>query len=50
MSVRRAITEKEGIYFITFTCKKWLPLFELTNSYDAVYKWFENLKPKGHLK
>jgi REP element-mobilizing transposase RayT len=48
MSVRRAIAEKDGIYFITFTCKNWLPLFELTNSYDAVYKWFDHLKTKGH--
>jgi REP element-mobilizing transposase RayT len=48
MSVRRAITEKDGIYFITFTCKSWLPLFEQTNSYNAVYKWFDHLKSNGH--
>ncbi len=48
MSVRRAIAEKDGIYFITFTCKNWLPLLELTNSYDAVYKWFDYLKANGH--
>ena len=48
MSVRRAIAERDGIYFITFTCKNWLPLFELTNSYDAVYKWFDHLKANGH--
>jgi hypothetical protein len=48
MSVRRAIPEKDGIYFITFTCKDWLPLFELSNSYDTVYKWFDHLKSKGH--
>ena len=48
MSVRRAIAEKDGIYFITFTCKNWLPLFDLTNSYDAVYKWFDHLKTNGH--
>jgi hypothetical protein len=48
MSVRRAIAEKDGIYFITFTCKDWLPLFELTQSYDAVYKWFDYLRDKGH--
>jgi REP element-mobilizing transposase RayT len=30
-------------YFITFTCYKWLPLIEDTNTYDAVYKWFDNL-------
>ena len=48
MSVRRAIIEKDGIYFITFTCKNWLPLFELTNSYDVVYKWCDHLKENGH--
>ena len=48
MSVRRAIAEKDGIYFITFTCKNWLPLFELTNSYDVVYKWCDHLKENGH--
>src|SRR3954470_12986292 len=48
MSVRREITEYDGIYFITITCSNWLPLFELTNSYDAVYKWFDHLKSKGH--
>ena len=36
MSVRRTIHETEGIYFITFTCARWLKLFELTNSYDLV--------------
>jgi len=24
MPVRKAITEKEGVYFITFTCTNWL--------------------------
>lgn len=48
MSVRRAIVEKDGICLITFTCKDWLPLFELTNSYDTIYKWFDYLKSKGH--
>jgi putative transposase len=32
-----------SIYFITFTCYKWLPLFQLTNAYDTVYKWFDHL-------
>ena len=31
-------------YFITFTCIDWIPLFETTNSYDTVYKWFGILK------
>ncbi len=32
------------MYFCTFTCYRWLPLFEMTNSYDLVYKWFHYLK------
>jgi REP element-mobilizing transposase RayT len=48
MSVKRAIVERDGIYFITFTCSNWLPLFEITNAYDAVYKWFDHLKKGGH--
>ena len=34
-------------YFVTFTCYKWLPLFELANSYKSVYNWFEIIKSKG---
>ena len=48
MSVRRAITEYDGLYFITFTCSSWLKLFEMTKGYDIVYKWFDYLKGKGH--
>jgi REP element-mobilizing transposase RayT len=36
-----------GTHFITFTCYKWKPLFELTDSYDAVYKWFDYLYSNG---
>lgn len=48
MPVRLQINERDGIFFITFTCLNWLPLFELTHSYDTVYKWFDYLKSKGH--
>jgi hypothetical protein len=48
MSVKTAIEEKDGLYFITFTCQGWLPLFDLTNSYDLVYKWFDYLKTQSH--
>ena len=49
MPVRTAIHGSEDTLFITFTCYKWLPLIEITNSYDLVYKWFDYLKTKGHL-
>jgi REP element-mobilizing transposase RayT len=48
VSVRRQIPENDGVYFITFTCARWLHLFELANAYDVVYKWFDHLKSKGH--
>jgi hypothetical protein len=48
MPVRKTIPEKDGVYFITFTCARWLPLFEITNGYNAVYKWFDVLKKSGH--
>jgi REP element-mobilizing transposase RayT len=47
MSIHTTI-EKPGIYFITFTCHNWIPLIEITNSYDLVYKWFDVLTRKGH--
>jgi REP element-mobilizing transposase RayT len=48
MSVRKAIPDKSGIYFLTITCRGWHPLFKLTNGYDVVYRWFDHLKSKGH--
>lgn len=36
------------MYFCTFTCYKWLHLFEIINGYDLVYKWFDVLKSNGH--
>ena len=48
MPVRKAIAENNGTYFITFTCTNWLPLFELTNGYEFVYKWFIHLETSGH--
>jgi len=48
MSVKLKIPEPDGIYFITITCYKWLPLFDIADSYDAVYKWFEYLKQNNH--
>ncbi|MDL5050857.1 hypothetical protein QQ054_33195 [Oscillatoria amoena NRMC-F 0135] len=48
MSVRRAIHERGGIYFITLTCRGWHHLFSITEGYSAVYQWFDYLKSKGH--
>ena len=48
MSVKQQIIEPDGIYFITITCFKWLPLFGIADSYDVVYNWFHYLKKNGH--
>lgn len=42
-------TTQPGIYFITFTCFRWLPIIELVNGYDQVYKWFSCLERLGHI-
>ncbi len=47
MPVRKAITKKDGVYFITFTCTNWLPLFKICKAYDTVYNWFNHLKQQG---
>src|SRR5215216_3205778 len=48
MPVKQTIPYNYGIFFITATCHNWLPLIDQTNSYDAIYKWFDHLKSKGH--
>lgn len=45
MSVRSQHSYEKD-WYITVTCFEWLPLFELTNSYDLVYNWFKYLKQK----
>ena len=48
MSVRRQISDSDGIFSITFTCCNWIPLIEIVNGYDIVYKQFDYLKSCGH--
>lgn len=47
MAVRTIVSDEDDLFYVTFTCYDWLPLIELTNSYDLVYKWFEYLKHKN---
>ncbi len=47
MSRKTKIEHHDGLYFLTFTCAKWISLFEITNSYDLVYNWFDILKKNG---
>jgi putative transposase len=46
MAIKLKHSSVYSTYFCTFTCFNWLPLFDLTNSYDLVYKWFGYLKEK----
>jgi REP element-mobilizing transposase RayT len=48
MPMKKKIKVPQGVFFITFTCSQWLPLIELANAYDLVYKWFDHLKTWGH--
>lgn len=48
MAINKPHIFKPGIYFLTFTNYKWLPLFADTQSYDLVYKWFDVIKTNGN--
>lgn len=48
MPVRRDIPYNQGLFFLTFTCHKWLSLIGNTNSFDLVYNWFDYLKKQNH--
>ncbi|MDZ7933822.1 MAG: transposase [Emticicia sp.] len=47
MAVKTRQDQRATIYFVTFTCHKWLPLFEETKLYDNIYGWFKLLNEKG---
>jgi REP element-mobilizing transposase RayT len=40
-------TERYEVYFCTFTCYKWLLLFEEAKVYSSVFRWFNHLKNDG---
>ena len=48
MAIKLTQTEEEQIYFCSFTCLDWMPLFETTDLYQEIYKWFSILIGKGH--
>lgn len=48
MAVHKPV-QARGIYFITFTCHRWLQLIEKTNSYDQVYNFFNVLNKRHSL-
>lgn len=50
MSTRTTHSSEATLHYITFTCYQWLPLFELCNAYELVYKWFDFLKERYSIK
>jgi REP element-mobilizing transposase RayT len=48
MAVKFKHGDNYTMYFCTFTCYNWLHLFDITNAYDLVYKWFDELKKNNH--
>ena len=47
MAIKWKHGDEYTLYYCTFTCYKWLHLFEIVNGYDMVYKWFDVLE-KGN--
>jgi REP element-mobilizing transposase RayT len=46
MPIRTQHVINNPMWFITFTCYNWLPLFEITNSYDLLYNWYSLIPEK----
>jgi REP element-mobilizing transposase RayT len=50
MAIRTKHKITENTWFITFTCYNWISLFEITQSYDLVYKWLKLIEDKYQVK
>jgi len=48
MSVRQLHDQTDRLYFITFTCLNYLPLFEETNLYSFICEQFQILSTEGY--
>jgi REP element-mobilizing transposase RayT len=46
MAIKLKHSNTYSTYFVTFTCAKWISLFEITRAYDRVYHWFSILHKK----
>ena len=44
MAIKWNHGDEYSIYYCTFTCYKWLQLFEIVHGYDMVYRWFGVVK------
>ena len=50
MAIRTNHQIEHNTWFITFTCFNWIPLFEITQSYDLVYNWLKLISDKYNIK
>ncbi len=50
MAIKTLHNSEDKTWFITFTCFKWLSLFEITQSYEIVYDWLKMIKSKESVK
>jgi REP element-mobilizing transposase RayT len=50
MPIRTQHQITDNTWFITFTCFNWIPLYEITQSYDLVYKWLKLADDKYKIK
>jgi putative transposase len=50
MAIRTRHQITDNTWFITFTCYNWISFFEITNSYDLVYKWLKLINGKHQIK
>jgi REP element-mobilizing transposase RayT len=48
MSIRQFRQKEGAVYFATFTCHQWVPLFHALNAYDIVYNWMQIAHAKGY--
>jgi REP element-mobilizing transposase RayT len=44
VQIRTLQDDKDQIYFCTITCLYWINLFQITNLYNEIYKWFNILE------
>lgn len=46
MAIKTIHDTTDKTWFITFTCFNWIPLFQITDSYNLVYQWLNLIKEK----
>ncbi len=48
MPYHKTTKEFNTVFFCTFTCFDWIPLFHITGLYEEIYKWFKLLLKSNH--